>query len=464
MTKLVAASLLGLTLAATTHCGEAFPAPAPAKDDGSLGANIQRTMTLLATSTPEHRNKVKILFYGQSITQQDWWKPVADDLRKRFPHADLTVENLAIGGFASQMLCRTAEHDLYPFYPDLLIFHVYGANQQYEEIIAATRKRTTAEILMQKDHACFWPPEKADMNKDKGQWWDGMMNNQFLPQIAKKHGCQLADIRTGWLDYLKANKLEPKALLRDSVHLNEQGCFLMAELVKQQLVHKPQLPNDSWKDMVRTLDVGKDVAWKDGKLVLEFDGNRVDVLAAKSAGQPAARVLIDGKKPSEFPDAYTITRPGPTQLGYWPGVIRVGWEKPLLVEDWELRITETNDEGSQFKFEVKGSKTGPDGNGSAAEKFVSNSGRVVIDPKDWHFKRAFDHGKKKLTAGFVVKWQVKPLFVDSYTPPQVDDPSREHATTLAQNIPNAKHTLELVAEGNTPPAIRAIRVYRPPEK
>ena len=25
-------------------------------------------------STPAHRNKVRILFYGQSITEQDWWK------------------------------------------------------------------------------------------------------------------------------------------------------------------------------------------------------------------------------------------------------------------------------------------------------------------------------------------------------------------------------------------------------
>src|SRR5208283_3669340 len=109
---------------------KSYPAPAPLKDDAELGANIQRTMTLLATSTPEHRNKVRIVFYGQSITEQDWSKRVADDLRQRFPNADLDIQNRAIGGFAAQILIRPAEHDLYPFYPDLLIFHVYGANQQ----------------------------------------------------------------------------------------------------------------------------------------------------------------------------------------------------------------------------------------------------------------------------------------------------------------------------------------------
>src|SRR6058998_2348722 len=95
-----------------------FPPPLPAKNPAELGVHVQRTMTLLATSTPEHRNHVRILFYGQSITEQQWSKQVAEDLRKRFPNADLEIENRAIGGFASQLLVRPAEHDLYPFYPD----------------------------------------------------------------------------------------------------------------------------------------------------------------------------------------------------------------------------------------------------------------------------------------------------------------------------------------------------------
>src|SRR4051794_8807837 len=47
------------------------PVPPPA-DAPKLGVGIQRTMTKLATSTPEHRNTVKVLFYGQSITEQTW--------------------------------------------------------------------------------------------------------------------------------------------------------------------------------------------------------------------------------------------------------------------------------------------------------------------------------------------------------------------------------------------------------
>ena len=95
-------------------------------------------MRLLATSTPQKRNTVRILFYGQSITEQRWWQAVADDLRTRFPHANLVIENRALGGFASQMLVKTAETDLYPFYPDLLIFQVYGATTSTRTLSAAS--------------------------------------------------------------------------------------------------------------------------------------------------------------------------------------------------------------------------------------------------------------------------------------------------------------------------------------
>ncbi len=117
-----------------------------------VGAERSRTMRLLATSTPERRNTVRILFYGQSITEQKWSEQVAADLRRRFPHADLVVENRALGGFASQLLVKTAETDLYPFYPDLVVFHVFGAHDKYEDILRRTRERTTAEILQQNDH------------------------------------------------------------------------------------------------------------------------------------------------------------------------------------------------------------------------------------------------------------------------------------------------------------------------
>lgn len=437
----------------------AYPAPAPlkGKDASLLGVNIQRTMTLLATSTSAHRNKVRILFYGQSITEQEWSKQVADAIRKRFPNADLEIENKAIGGFASQLLIRPAEHDLYPFYPDLLIFHVYGGNGEYEQIIKNTRSRTTAEVLMQKDHVTQWPPAVPDQTKDKGMWWDDMMNNHFLPEIAQKYGCGIADDRTPWLDYLKTNHYEPKQLLKDGVHLNDHGNFLMAALVERNLVYRPELSKENWKNLVRSYKIGKDVKPKDGKLTLEFEGNRVDLLPERSAKPgTTVQVLIDGKKPSAFPELYAITRPSP---GPWSplAVVRVNHDSPLITEDWTLKITSVNADSTKWTFDVAGSVTGADGSGSNDATFTSKSGRVKIDPEGF-----FSHGT--IPVGYEAKWKVYPLHSNTFTVPEMPDASREYPITIALGLPNTKHKLEILPDAQGKIPVDSIRSYCPPVK
>lgn len=443
-----------------------YPPPAPAKNDSYFGAKIQRTMTLLATSTPKHRHRVRILFYGQSITKQEWWLEVAKDLKQRFPDADLQIENRAIGGFASPLLIRPAEHDLYPFYPDLLIFHVYGPEPEYESIIANVRRRTTSEIAFHSDHITWLPTGTFLDDKEmlNGYQWHDSHSTEWLPQIAQKYESELIEIREPWKQYLKDNGLKPKDLLSDDIHLNDHGNFLLASLVKRQLRYNPKFPTDSWKDLVKTYIVGKDVKWKNGKLVVEFEGNRVDAIAAKAADSKShqGRILIDGKPPSQFPELYTITRPSQAIGVDWPAILQVSWEKPLIIEDWTAQITEINEDASQFKFEVRGSKTGFDGSGVSDRKFVSKSGRVVIEPENWWLKNAYEYSRQSIPKGFEIKWQVLPMFVDEYVVPKVEDSSQEYLTTLAQNLSNAKHTLEIIPNEKGILPIQSIRVYRPP--
>src|SRR5687768_12413129 len=78
--------------------GQSFPVPVT-PDLTHAGRYLQRTMHLLASSTEEKKNTVKILVYGQSISEQRWWLEVKKDLLDRFPHANLIMENKAIGGF-----------------------------------------------------------------------------------------------------------------------------------------------------------------------------------------------------------------------------------------------------------------------------------------------------------------------------------------------------------------------------
>ncbi len=460
-------ALMAFLFAASNLFAEApFPPPQHLGEVSTYGRNIQRTMHLLATSTPEHRNTVRILFYGQSITEQKWSKLVADDLKSRFPNANLIIENRALAGFASQMLVRTAETDLYPFQPDLLIFHVYGAHDKYEDIICRVRERTTAEILQQNDHVT--KPEHFTEETDpakatiQGGKWDAFMNHSWLPSVSKKYGTELCDQRALWKLYLTDHKLEPKALLRDEVHLNAQGEYVMAEFAKAYLRYDPKLGASPAEGWVKTLEVGKDVLWKDGKLRLEFEGNRVDAIVKSNSASPL-QVLIDGRKPSETPELYGFTRALAKPGGKWPVIAPIKSEKPLLLEDWTMEVKRDAANEKLYTFTLSGSKTGPDGEGKSDQRFVSKSGRIAIEPEDWNVAFAMMlTGINPAPETFTVRWSVVPYFVDEITSEKAGAPQAgvEQAVTLFQGLKNGKHILEITGKADS--ALGALRVYTPP--
>lgn len=458
--------LVGLPSAA--RAAESYP-PTRFPEATGWGRHVQRTMRLLATSTPERRHTVRILFYGQSITEQGWTRLVEDDLRRRFPYASLIVENRALGGFASQMLVKTAETDLYPFQPDLLIFHVYGAHDRYEDILRRTRERTTAEILIQTDHVI----RPADLTEETdparlppdGRHWDAFMNHNWLPSLARKYGAELCDQRALWKAYLEQNRLEPRALLRDSVHLNAHGEWLMAECVKAWLRYDPApgpSPAEAW---VRTHEVGRDLHWSNGLLRLEFTGNRVEALCKPGTADPAA-IRVDGRRPSEFPGSHGFTRALTTPPGRWPVkwpvVAPIGSQARLEVEDWTLAVRRLDPANEALLgFTLAGSTTGPDGEGRSDARFVSKSGRVVIETNAWNATYALSLGGiKPVPEAFEVTWRVEPRGADVFVSPGVTDPAVETAVTLVTGLANTRHVLEIAGTEATP--IAALRVHRPP--
>ncbi|NLF40599.1 hypothetical protein GX586_14235 [bacterium] len=456
---LAAVAAAGALAACAATNAPAYPPPAPPMAPPHPGRYIQRTMSLLAASTPAHRNTVRILFYGQSITRQEWWLDVVAGLRQRFPHADIVAENLAIGGFASQKLVKTTPRDIRVFYPDLVVFHVYGAHDKYEEIIAFIRRNTTAEIAMQTDHF----GAKADPSRpDEG--WDAFMNGEVLPRVARTYGCELIDVRAGWRRHLLDNKLEPQALLSDGVHLNERGCELMARLVSSGLVCRAAAPGGEAEGPVRTFS-GDSLSFTNGVMKLAFAGNRVTAIAAPHAGKAgSARVLIDGNPPSAFPALYAFTRANAGPGVDWPWsvsapVVISSRTKPVE-EDWV--ITVVTGDAACFTFDVRGSKTGPDGAGVSTQDFVSTSGRIAIAAEDWWLET----GKGRpspIAPGYELRFASILLGTDVYVPPAVTDTAHEIETVLASGLDNGPHTLELVAESGGSVPLKAIRVYSPPK-
>ncbi len=417
-------------------------------------------MALMANSSPQHRHTVRILFYGQSITKQEWSRAVAADLRARFPNTNFVIKNRAIGGCASQCLIAPAEHDLYPFYPDLLIFQVYGSQIDYEKIIRKVRETTTAEVLLQTDH---YTGASA---------WSDQMSYGFIPKFAMKYRCGLLDIRHPWLRYLRDHAYPPSKLLEDGSHLNAHGNFLMAELVKRYLIYKPSQPPDP-DGLVKTYLLGKDISFNNGKLTLPFVGNRIDVISSSAKPTGAIGIIrIDGRKPSEFPELYSMTRPNgqfaadwiesPNTGKDWPwevgAIMRVRSLTKLQVEDWTVTITRFRS-STDFDFTVTGSVTGEDGSGSYTDNpFISRSGRVVIDQSAWWLAPLTN---VSITNGFKIRWSTVPNFVDTYIPRPNPDLTLEQTTTLAQGLTNRRHTLELISSDGHPLPIQAIRVYRP---
>jgi hypothetical protein len=447
-----------LLLSACSASPRPSPLPSPREEPVAVHglANIQRTMRLLARSTPGQGEPVRLLFYGQSITQSSWSRKLEVVLRRRFPHAALQIENRALGGFASDLLVKTAETDLYPFYPDLVIFHVYGAHDRYEDIVRRLRERTTSELLLMSDHITRDSElhEQTDVSKlePRAEQWSAFMNNAFLPSLVARYQAALCDQRAAWKQHLERSGEPPSAFLRDEVHPNARGDMLMASYVERCLRDAPApAPAEAW---VKTLAVGSDVSFDDGVLSLELEGNRVDaLLAAGHGGSLSAR--IDGRPPSAWPELYTFARAHARTAGKWPPVFDVSSAAPLVRETFVLDVLRVGDvANAHYTFTLRGEQTGPDGEGRSDRRFESHSGRVILEPEDWNVAYAFALAEVAVPEHFSIELRVETHFADSFA--ALDT---ERVVTIAQGLPNTRHHLELRGD---PAALRALRVYRPP--
>jgi len=389
-----------------SNLAKEIPVPAPAEHPEFLGAHLARTVSLLESGKYTHR-PVRIVFDGQSI-EAGWTDLFIRRLRERYPETRIIAENRAIGGWFVWRMQKLLKHDILRWQPDLVLFSAYqGTAEVWERFLSEIRSETTADIIIRTQH--IDGGYKPEYPRDGAE-------SKLLRRLAQKYDVELVEVNTEWLDYLNANNMVPKDLLRDGVHLNAKGDILMALLYDRHFRYNAAI-RAGWAATVRRFDVGRflednktDEIVLDGdgwfrqgrgfaqsrgpndKLTLKFRGTRVDLVMPTTHGR--ATVLIDGRKPSEL-NLYHGTRPqGRTMADTdyrprtnFPMTYHTGTN--MQEETWVLAITAANaDEDPKkanlrLKFRLTGSKTGFDGEGQNDRKFVSTSGRITILPSDW---------------------------------------------------------------------------------
>jgi len=434
---------------------------------------VQRSAALLSGGTPEHRRPFRFVIYGQSISQQAWAWEFMRELAPAFRNAEVYGHLQAIASFQANYLVETAEADIYPLHPDLIIFHCYGAygpGEAWEQVLRNFRSRTTADIILIGNHlVADWelnePTNPAEIRhesnpKAHGPAWANYLR---IPALSQELGLCNPDTRSAWKRYLRDHQLKPADLLRDGLHLNKRGSDLLKAILNPY-VHAPRLspPLDPMNNArVQTIPVGSgSLKWSEGRLRLAFVGNRVDLIAEGGKGGPC-RVLIDDRPPSSWPSGT-----GHSRSSSWagedlqrPALLRVAHEVPLTPETWTLTIREVDPVSRRrFSFAVQGSVTGPDGEGVSNEPFVSTSRKVVIQTNHWNLLVVPTNSQ----VGTRIVWKAQLRSVDRYEPLPLKPPTVETVAHLVDDLPDGPHVIELLADDpGHPPPIRALRVFHP---
>lgn len=232
----------------------------------------------LATTTDE----VRVLVYGQSISEQAWWTRTKAWLETAYPNARLVMEEHARGGCAAQCLIGHAPwsdgrqynrlpEDVFAWRPDLIIFHVYGDDSDYRYIMRAFKEGCAAfddyktfdgqevaqvkctaeqramsagyrpaEVLVQNDFpnsAAMLQPCPASYAP--GDNWPCHMNEKVLPQQVAQHGFALQDNFHAWPRHIAERNVSLRALVADDdTHLREPGgTDLMFEMTVPHLCY-----------------------------------------------------------------------------------------------------------------------------------------------------------------------------------------------------------------------------------
>lgn len=455
----------------------AFPPRRPMRGDKKAKSlkYIQRTMRKFAESSPTNPQKVRVLFYGQSITLQPWSRLMMKDLQAKYPNVEFVWRNLAIGGYEAGVLRDCFEREVCPFYPDILFFHVYGDMGCYEDMVRTAREKTAAEIVL-------WTSHVSEKNADIDKLLAGRDERSLkIREVAEKYHCHFIDLNLKWLKLLKEKGWRENQLMVDGIHLNGLGNMYYKDFIEEELIRTSGAGDEAATGSERFIpvsDASRVRTLDDGTLEFAFDGNRVVAVSDGTAAPGLdAEILLDGRPMASMPELWAPTRPTPVYR-WQPGLNKFSFGKtPPVEEDWTLTFLPSREGDptnavlhalsipgasipasfSKFiprRFKVSGSVTGDDGEGYTMENFVSKSGRLEIPVRSW--QNLTWGGSEAVKTGAVSLWSVHPLFTGRL----VATPAGTE-TLVVQGCPNGPHKLTIKLPKGASSGIAGFRVWKP---
>ena len=399
--------------------------------------------------------------------------PLIEAIRRRWPDAPEIVYKKMVGNSTSYHFTRGwARHRVIPDQPDVVLIYNFGRTEELEKLIVDLRRSTTADVLVPTLHWCVphkrvWPDPDAR---------NGHQDPAALRAMCRRHGVEFVESRRELTEYMLANHLDVEDLLVDSVHQSPYAAKMINRNIARHF-HRADEPAYDPRSRERRVEAegaspveagpgdwapsegGTAIAATEqgSAISVAFTGNRIDLVGWRSPRGGRADVWIDGRPADRAavfyagyvqPDRANAPAPPNPPRDRAPHGVSLGAN--LVPQSWT--ITMTDDQGA---YELVGSVTGPDGEGSAFEPFTSNSGQIAIDPELWR-------GAKTNRRGDRFTFEVFRSAVG-----EVDFAGDERAkfrVRLVANLPNGPHRVKLVARGDGSVTIDAFDVFEPPGK
>ena len=213
--------------------------------------------TLTAHAAPLLKNGDRVVFYGDSITEQRLYtRDIQNYFDVRYPEMKVRYFNAGWGGDVTWRAFDRLERDVLSLNPTVVTLF-FGMNDgTYKpvtpEIVAHYREnleKIVVALQAKKVRVVIYTPGVVDYDK-RADLKDAHYNENLAAlsaaaiEIAQKYGCSYADVHSEMQRVQDAAKAKNPAfnMIPDGIHPNEDGHFVMAAAMLKGLGAEPMPP------------------------------------------------------------------------------------------------------------------------------------------------------------------------------------------------------------------------------